>query len=102
MDATYVRETVCPNFFDKLWQRRMAADKRNYRQLVDTTIEIATKVGGSFVIERIVTGLKDENDAFKKMVMETIEKIVQTLGVSDIDLKLEEILMDSIITAFHD
>lgn len=37
----------------------------------------------------IVPKLKDENDAFRKMVLETIEKIVQTLGVADIDHKLE-------------
>lgn len=54
----------------------MAADKRNYKQLIDTTIEIASKVGGAEVLEKIVSKLKDENEGFRKMVMETIEKIV--------------------------
>jgi len=54
----------------------MAADKRNYKQLIDTTIEIASKVGGAEVLEKIVPKLKDENEGFRKMVMETIEKIV--------------------------
>ncbi len=67
----------------------MASDKRNYKQLIDTTIEIASKVGGAEVLERIVPKLKDENEAFRKMVMETIEKVVQALGVSDIDHRLE-------------
>jgi len=63
----------------------MALDKRNYRQLVDTTVEIAIKVGGAEIIEKIVHDLKDENEPYRKMVMETIEKIVVTLGVADID-----------------
>jgi splicing factor 3B subunit 1 len=63
----------------------MALDKRNYRQLVDTTVEIAIKVGGADIIKMIVLDLKDENEPYRKMVMETIEKIIITLGVSDID-----------------
>lgn len=63
----------------------MAQDKRNYKQLIDTTIEIATKVGGAEILHLIVPKLKDENESFRKMAMETIEKIVASLGVSDID-----------------
>jgi splicing factor 3B subunit 1 len=33
--------------------------------------------------------LKDENESYRKMVMETIEKIVATLGVTDIGNRLE-------------
>jgi len=44
--------------------------------------------------------LKDENEAYRKMVMETIEKIVATLGVADIGSRLEIQLMDGIIRAF--
>lgn len=33
--------------------------------------------------------MKDENEAYRKMVMETIEKIVATLGVADIGNRLE-------------
>jgi len=29
----------------------MALDKRNYRQLVDTTVEIAIKVGGAGILK---------------------------------------------------
>jgi len=36
------------------------------------------------------------------MVMETIEKIIVTLGVSDIDIKLEGDLMEGILHAFHE
>lgn len=80
----------------------MAQDKRNYKQLIDTTIEIATKIGGAEVLMIIVPKLKDENESFRKMAMETIEKVVAALGVSDVDSHLEQMLMDGIISAFHE
>ena len=99
--AKFVRETLLKDFFSNFWIRQMALDKRNYRQLVDTTVEIAIKVGGADIIEMIVLDLKDENEPYRKMVMETIEKIIITLGVADIDKKLENHLMEGILHAFH-
>ena len=58
--------------------------------MIDTTIEIATKVGGAEILEKIVTELKHENEPYRKMVMETIEKIIAALGVADVDHKLEQ------------
>lgn len=46
-------------------------------QLVDTTVELANKVGASEIINRIVDDLKDENEQYRKMVMETIEKVAK-------------------------
>ena len=42
---------------------------------MDTTVELANKVGASEIINRIVDDLKDENEQYRKMVMETIEKV---------------------------
>ena len=36
------------------------------------------------------------------MVMETIENIVKNQGVSDVDLRLEELLIDGILYAFQE
>ncbi|KAM0044974.1 putative splicing factor 3B subunit 1 [Helianthus debilis subsp. tardiflorus] len=36
------------------------------------------------------------------MVMETIEKVVANLGASDIDSRLEELLIDGILYAFQE
>jgi len=80
----------------------MALDKRNYRQLVDTTVEIANKVGASEIILRIVDDLKDESEAYRKMVMETIEKVMSNLSAADIDARLEEQLIDGILYAFQE
>ena len=37
-------------FFKKFWVRRMALDRRDYRQLVNTTVEIVNKVGVDGII----------------------------------------------------
>jgi splicing factor 3B subunit 1 len=100
--AAYVRETIIPPFFRNFWIRKMALDRRNYRQLVETTVEIANKVGGNEIVSMVVDDLKDENEPYRKMVMETIEKIVTTLGVADIGTRLEMQLMDGILHAFHE
>ena len=39
----------------------MSAEKRNSKQLIETTVEIAAKVGVIDIVEKIYLGLKDEN-----------------------------------------
>lgn len=89
VDAEYIRKEVIPEFFEHFWVQGMAIDK-NSRQLIDTTIEIASKVGGAEILKRIVPDLKSPSEPYRKMVMETIEKVVAALGVSDVDGRLEE------------
>lgn len=79
----------------------MGADRRNHKQLVDTTVEIGGKVGGSDIIRRIVDDLKEENENYRKMVMECVENILLNFGASDIDSRLEEQLIDGIMYAFQ-
>ncbi|CAD7926470.1 unnamed protein product [Amoebophrya sp. A120] len=102
VESNYIREEVLQPFFRNFWVARMALDRRNYRQLVDTTVEIATKVGGAEVVGKIIEDLKDGNELYRKMVMETIDIIVQNLGVADFDSRLEELLVDGIIYAFQE
>lgn len=102
VEAQYIKEEILPHFFKHFWNHRMALDRRNYRQLVDTTVEIANKVGSSEIINRVVDDLKDENEQYRKMVMETVEKIMGNLGAADIDSRLEEQLIDGILYAFQE
>ena len=102
VEALYVKEEIIPEFFRAFWVRRMALDRRNFKQLVDTTVEIAVKVGGAEIMKMVAKDLKDENEPFRKMTMETIERIVAQLGVADIESRLELQLMDGIIFAFSE
>ena len=68
----------------------------------DTTVEIANKVGAAEIVNRVVDDLKDESEQYRKMVMETIEKVMANLGAADIDSRLEEQLIDGILYAFQE
>lgn len=100
--AGYLKEHVLDEFFKSFWVRRMALDKRNYRQVVETTVDIGQKVGVSEITERIVNNLKDESEPYRKMTVETVEKIVASLGAADIGERLEERLVDGILHAFQE
>jgi splicing factor 3B subunit 1 len=102
VEPQYIKDEVLSPFFKSFWNQRMALDKRNFRQLVDTTVEIANKVGSSEIINRIVDDLKDESEPYRKMVMETIEQIMNNLSAADIDNRLEEQLIDGILYAFQE
>ncbi|GLT94370.1 hypothetical protein SLE2022_121140 [Rubroshorea leprosula] len=102
VEADYIRNDILPEFFRNFWVRRMALDRRNYKQLVETTVEIANKVGVADIVGRIVEDLKEESEPYRRMVMETIEKVVTNLGASDIDARLEELLIDGILYAFQE
>ncbi|CAL1386757.1 unnamed protein product [Linum trigynum] len=102
VEPDYIRSDILPEFFKNFWVRRMALDRRNYKQLVETTVEIANKVGVKDIVGGIVEDLKDESEPYRRMVMETIEKVVTNLGSSDIDARLEELLIDGILYAFQE
>lgn len=102
VDPQYVRDEILPEFFRNFWIRRMALDKRNAKQVVETTVELAAKVGGAEIMTRIVEDLKDESEPYRKMVMETLEKVVAQLGTADVDQRLEELLIDGILYAFQE
>ncbi|KAH0553283.1 hypothetical protein GP486_006584 [Trichoglossum hirsutum] len=100
--AGYLKEHVLNEFFKSFWVRRMALDKRNYRQVVETTVDLGQKVGVGEIIERIVNNLKDESEAYRKMTVETVEKVIASLGAADIGERLEERLVDGVLHAFQE
>ncbi|EDN08121.1 U2 snRNP component HSH155 [Histoplasma mississippiense (nom. inval.)] len=100
--AAYLKEHVLTDFFKCFWVRRMALDKRNYRQVVETTVDLGQKVGVSEIVEKIVNNLKDESEAYRKMTVETVEKVIASLGAADIGERLEERLIDGVLFAFQE
>ena len=102
VEAEYIRTEILPEFFRNFWIRRMALDRRNYTQVIETTEELANKVGCSDVVGRIVDDLKDDSEPYRRMVMETVKRVLQNLGAGDIDERLEERLIDGILYAFQE
>lgn len=100
--AGYLKEHVLTDFFKSFWVRRMALDRRNYRQVVDTTVDLGQKVGVGEIMERIVNNLKDESEPYRKMTVETGEKLIASLGAADISERLEERLIDGVLYAFQE
>lgn len=45
VEASYVRDAMLPDFFRHFWSRRVALDRRAHKLLLDTTVELAQKVG---------------------------------------------------------
>eukprot|EP00747_Dinoflagellata_sp_TGD_P160744 gnl/TRDRNA2_/TRDRNA2_178014_c0_seq2.p1 gnl/TRDRNA2_/TRDRNA2_178014_c0~~gnl/TRDRNA2_/TRDRNA2_178014_c0_seq2.p1 ORF type:complete len:551 (+),score=12.49 gnl/TRDRNA2_/TRDRNA2_178014_c0_seq2:331-1983(+) len=100
--ASYVRSEILHDFLKNFWQRKMALDKRNYKQIVETTVVLAEKVGSRDIISHIKSDLKDESEHYRKMVMETLDKIISTLGTSELDVRIEEELMDGALYAYQE
>lgn len=98
----FLRARVMPDFFKHFWVRRMALDRRNYRQVVETTVELAQKVGVLEIITRIVDILKDESEPYRKMGVETIEKVIAAGGADQIVDRVEERLIDGMLYAFQE
>lgn len=102
VEPSYIRDQILPEFFRNFWVRRMALDPRNNKQVVETTVELANKVGVSEIITRVVNDLKDDSEPYRKMVMQAIEKIISNLGTADIEPDLEVRLIDGLLHAFQE
>lgn len=102
VDANFVRERVLPPFFEHLWDRRTSMDKRNHKQLVETVAAIANKVGGADIISQVVLNLKDESEDYRALAVEVVEQIAANLGTSDVDTRLEVVLVDGLLYAFQE
>lgn len=63
---------------------------------------LLAQVGCAEVVARVVEDLKDESEPYRRMVMETIDKVVRELGTADVDARLEELLIDGILYAFQE
>eukprot|EP01128_Nolandella_sp_AFSM9_P007062 TRINITY_DN3772_c0_g1_i2.p1 TRINITY_DN3772_c0_g1~~TRINITY_DN3772_c0_g1_i2.p1 ORF type:complete len:953 (+),score=237.33 TRINITY_DN3772_c0_g1_i2:507-3365(+) len=102
VEAKYIRQEILPPFCKHFWISRMAMDRRNYRALVETTVALAHKVGSAEIISLIVQHLKADGESYRKMVCESIDKIITEVGAADIDPRLEELLIDGILYAFQE
>ena len=100
--ADYIKEQIVPEFFKHMWTRRTAGNRYTSKILVETTNELAERVGAEEVIRRLVPLMKDENEWFRYMVLNAIKDVISKLGASDLDIKLEEQLMNGLLFAFQE
>lgn len=102
VEGEYIRTDIIPPFFSKMWLVRNALDRRTAKLLTETATELASKAGGAHVIKFIVDDLKDPSEPFRKVTLETIEQVIVNGGVTDIDGRLEEQLIDGLLYAFQE
>ncbi|KAI8591655.1 armadillo-type protein, partial [Geranomyces variabilis] len=73
VEPQYIKEEILPEFFKHFWQ------------LVETTVELAQRVGVAEIVSKIVEDLKDESEPYRKMVMETIDKVVTLIDEQTVE-----------------
>ncbi|KNC52878.1 splicing factor 3B subunit 1 [Thecamonas trahens ATCC 50062] len=100
--ADYVTAEVLPEFFAHMWVRRNALDARCARQLEDTTVALAVKVGGAPILTRLIEYIRDDSEPFRRTAVLTVTKVVEACGVADVDVRLEERVLDALVLAFQD
>ena len=101
-DVQYIRDTIVPEFFKHMWIRRTVGKRETQRILEETTNEIAQRVGAEEVIRRLVPLMKDKEEVFRSTVLNAIKNVISLMGVSDLDLKLEEQMMNGLLFAFQE
>ncbi|KAL8431853.1 hypothetical protein ACSSS7_004982 [Eimeria intestinalis] len=94
VEGEYIRTDIIPPFFSKMWLVRNALDRRTAKLLTETATELASKAGGAHVIKFIVDDLKDPSEPFRKVIVNG--------GVTDVDGRLEEQLIDGLLYAFQE
>jgi splicing factor 3B subunit 1 len=98
----FIEMDILPDFVKHFWVRRMALDRRNSKLVAEATSAIANKVGCSPILALIVNHLKDESEPYRKMVMQSIETIIQNLGTASIDEDMEQNLISGLVFAFQE
>lgn len=102
VEGDYIRSEILLPFFTSFWVVRNALDRRNAQQVVETTVELAKKVGGPDVIQHIVAHLKDASEPYRRMTVETLAEIADNLGLAGVNRRLEEMLVDGLMFAFQE
>lgn len=105
VSRSLLRNELLPDFHRSFWQRRVALDRRTYRLVVETTVSLAAKTGLSHVLPRLVGHLKDDSEPFRRMTLETIDRILAASASSssgDIEKRDEEQLVDGLLYAFQE
>ncbi|KAH3672244.1 hypothetical protein WICMUC_004339 [Wickerhamomyces mucosus] len=102
VEPSYLKKELLPPFFKHFWVRRLALDRRSSREVIETSIVLSNKVGAAEIIERLLNIIKDESEPFRKMAVETVNRVVTQLGTAGLTERIEERLIDSLLIAFQE
>lgn len=99
--AIIVKTNVFNSFINSFWLRRVAMDKKFSSLCVNACYSISLKIGSSKVIDEILLSLKDESEPFRRMTLETCDKIILELGSFDLSDRSVTRLLDGLIYTFQ-
>eukprot|EP00746_Dinoflagellata_sp_MGD_P158438 gnl/MRDRNA2_/MRDRNA2_86468_c0_seq1.p1 gnl/MRDRNA2_/MRDRNA2_86468_c0~~gnl/MRDRNA2_/MRDRNA2_86468_c0_seq1.p1 ORF type:complete len:1062 (-),score=31.98 gnl/MRDRNA2_/MRDRNA2_86468_c0_seq1:117-3245(-) len=102
VESSYVKREILTDFFDNFWRRKTVLERKNYKEVIETTVAFALKVGSSQIIEQIKNDLKCDSEFYRKMVIETIQKVISLTGEIELENRLEEELLDGILFAYQE
>ncbi|KAF8275878.1 hypothetical protein C3747_10g632 [Trypanosoma cruzi] len=98
--ANFIRDVILKPFFDGFWSvRRVAAERKTAGALVETTVAISRKLGSTEILQYLVQDMKDENEHFQRMVIDTVRRVVRAVGTVGVPDTLVALLLDGAIAA---
>lgn len=98
----YLRNNVAPEFFKNFWIRRTALDRQLNKLVVFTTVVLSEKIGAKFTIEYLLKPLRDEAEPFRTMSVAAVSRVINLLGIGELDERLETRLIDAMLVAFQE
>ena len=99
--SDYVKDTILEPFWQHFWTRKICMDRITSKALIECTVALAGKIGPAIVLQKLTFNLKEDHDVYRRVSVQAVDGIVKQYGVADLDARLEELLVDSLIFAFH-
>lgn len=96
-----LKSGITDSFFKNFWSRRIALDKKFTNLCINACFALSLKVGTSEIILSILPSLKDESEPYRKMSLETSDKVLTSLGCFDLDDKTVTRLLNGILYCFQ-
>jgi splicing factor 3B subunit 1 len=97
----FISRVLLEPFFVGFWSVRNCTSSKSYHLLVSTTVEMAKKVGSREILQYLINDMKDDNEAFQRMVVDAVRRVVDVVSTADLPENMERRLMDGAITAFN-
>lgn len=92
---------IVESFFKNFWSRRVALDKKITNLCINACYALSLKVGTVQVILSILPSLKDESEPYRRMGLETSDKVLTALGSFDLDDRTINRLLDGLLFCFQ-